>query len=205
MEIGYTKQDRRGRTRAKRIPNAEAFKVPLKFEQFSVQNSLRIEALASQLSVQEGKLIVNSEAKKTAHNPPPYRPESSHRTENQPADNEGANAARATSQAELKQAAAIAAVKTQLNALIQKIGLRTGMEAVDAGTVTTLATIIARLPKPEARDEVLDTLAKRMAEYKAGKREVDKLGAWLVGIAKLELDERLNINVKAAAKGMGMR
>lgn len=208
MEIGYTKQDQRGRTREKKHPNPEAFQVPLKYEDFFVQNTVRIENVAAQLSVQEGKLILHSEPKNSVQTAHPYGPEVQS-SEVQLALSKGSQGTRPeTREAELKTEAARTEIKHEITARLQAARLTTmGAIRVDAGTITTLANHLLRLNTAGAIREVLDVLEERAREIKSGKRAADGWG-YLVNAVRGEVDKRLpsglreQVRAAAAAKSM---
>jgi hypothetical protein len=207
-ELGYTNGEKRGR-KTKRSATAEedTFKVAVSFPQLSVQNKTEHERIASQLSVRNGKVILNRIEKNSEQKSHPYGPELQS-SESQLASLEKVTAKPEASQAELNQSRARAEIKTEVATRLRAAKLTAlGAVKMDAGTVTNLVNELIRLPTAGDVREVLDVFEERAREVKNGKRGVTSWG-YLVNTVRGEVEKRLPTDLKtqvkaaAAAKGM---
>jgi hypothetical protein len=207
MELGYTDEETRGRKKERPPSRPDAFKVPVTFEQLSVQRTAEIETLASKLSVQDGKLIVNGIKNNSVQTPHPYGPEVQS-SESQLASQGKVNAKPKTGLAELKTKAAWAEIKTEINACLQRARLTAlGAVRIDTGTIDNMAAHLIRLDTAGAIREVLEVVEERARDIKSGKRVAGGWG-YLVNVVKGEVEKRLpkdlreQVRTAAAAKSM---
>jgi DNA-binding MarR family transcriptional regulator len=209
-ESGYTNGEtggrKRGRKRKRPATTSDAFKVAVSFPQLSVQKKEEFDRIASQLSVQNGKVILNKNKKNSDQKPHPYGLEFES-SESQLASTEKVDAKPKTSEAGLKLEQKKRAIKNEINERLRMAKLTAlGAVQIDNGTLNNMANDLARLDTAAAVMEVLDVLEHRAREIKAGKHPDVKGWGYLVNTVRREVDKLLRKSdlkeqVKSAAAG----
>ena len=207
-DAGYTNTETRGRKKERTFTSAEQFQVPVTFPEFSKQKTPEFEEMAERFSIQNGKPILSEINSDSVQKPHPYVPELQS-SESQLAFQGKVEAKPKTTQAELSREQDRSAVKNEITARLQLAKMTSlGAVKVDAGTLSTLANEIMRLPHIPDRKAVLDVLEERAREIKSGKRIAQGWG-YFVNTVRGEVDNRLPANLKtqinAAAAGKGLK